>query len=135
MSHSALKIQTRLSIGFGTVCALLLVILAIGLSSMNRINDSLVNVVDDRWPKIEATHDILTHIDAIAIALRNMMLSPDPADRKKQVENIAESRQIIGKSIDLLKRTVALPKGKPKWLTTAADNVGFALPEKTIKLS
>lgn len=112
MSHSALKIQTRLSIGFGTVCTLLLIILAIGLHSMNRINDSLVNVVDDRWPKIEAANDVLTHIDAIAIALRNMLLSTDPADQKKQIEDIAESRQIIGKSIDLLKSTVALPRGK-----------------------
>ena len=67
----------RLSLGFGLVGGLLLIILGIGLTSLSRIQDGLTEVVDDRWPKMAAAPAILTHTDAIAIALRNMMLTKD----------------------------------------------------------
>lgn len=112
MNHSVWKIRTRLIMGFGVVCALLLIIAAIGLSSMSRIQDGLITVVEDRWPKISATTEISTQIDAIAIALRNMMLSSDAADKQKQIENIGKSRENISKNIEVLKRTIVLPRGK-----------------------
>ena len=77
MNLSALKVRTRLSLGFGLVGGLLLIILGIGLNSLSRIQDGLTEVVDDRWPKMAAAPAILTHTDAIAIALRNMMLTKD----------------------------------------------------------
>lgn len=112
MNLSAWKVRTRLSIGFGVVCALLLVIVVIGLSSMKHIEDGVIDVMEDRWPKIVATHAILAQTDTIAIALRNMMLTQDAADRQKQVENITKARQTIGQNIEQLQRTVTLPKGK-----------------------
>ncbi|MDP2369670.1 methyl-accepting chemotaxis protein, partial [Rhodoferax sp.] len=112
MDISAWKVQSRLSAGFGGVCALLLVIVVMGLNSLGRIQDGMTEVVNDRWPKIEASTSILTQTDAIAIALRNMMLTQDAADRQKQVDSITKSREAIAKSLDLLARTVTLPKGK-----------------------
>ena len=112
MNISALKVRTRLSVGFGIVSVLLLVIIGIGLASLGRIHEGLISVVDDRWPKISASTAILTQTDAIAIALRNLMLTDDKGDRQQQIENISKSRAIIAQNIDFLNRTVTLPKGK-----------------------
>ncbi len=112
MNISALKVRTRLSVGFGIVCVLLLVIIGIGLASLGRIHSGLTNVVDDRWPKIAASTAILTHTDAIAIALRNMMLTDDKGDRQQQTESIAKSRAVIAQNIELLNRSVTLSKGR-----------------------
>ena len=112
MNISAWKVSTRLSVGFGVVCALMLVIVVIGLTSMSRINGGLTDIVDDRIPKMDASNTILLQTNAVAIALRNMMLASDAADRQKQVENIAQAKQIVDKNLELLDRLVTLPKGK-----------------------
>ena len=112
MNISAWKVSTRLSVGFGVVCALMLVIVVIGLSSMSRINGGLTNIVDDRIPKMDASNTIMMQTSVVAIALRNMMLTSDAADRQKQIANIAQAKQIVDKNLELLDQLVTLPKGK-----------------------
>ena len=112
MNISTWKVNTRLSVGFGMVCALLLLIVGIGLASMNRIHDGMVDIVDDRIPKMDAANTILLQTNAVAIALRNMMLNADAADRQKQMDNIATARQVSDKNLELLERLVTLPRGK-----------------------
>ena len=112
MDISAWKVRTRLSFGFGSVCLLLLVIVGIAWASLARIQEGLTDVVDDRWPKIEASTAIMAQTDAIAIALRNMMLTADATDRQKQIESIAKSRELFKQNVELLDRTVTLAKGK-----------------------
>jgi methyl-accepting chemotaxis protein len=79
---------------------------------MSRINGGLTNIVDDRIPKMDASNTILTQTGAVAIALRNMMLTSDAADRQKQIEAIAQAKQIVDKNLELLDQLVVLPKGK-----------------------
>ena len=112
MNISAWKVSTRLSVGFGVVCALILVIVVIGLSSLSRINSGLTNIVDDNIPKMDAANAIMSQTSAVAIALRNMMLSSDAADRQKQIEIISQAKQIVDKNLELLDQLVTLPKGK-----------------------
>ena len=112
MNRSAWTVRTRLTMGFGVVCALLLVILGVGLFSMGRMEDGVTSIVDDRIPKMDAAHTMLTNTDAIAIALRNMMLTQDAADRQKQVEVIGQARNVIAKNVELLERLIAQSKGK-----------------------
>lgn len=112
MKFSALSVRARLTVGFGVVCALLLVIGGLGLFSMAKIDAGLMSVVEDQVPKMNAAHVILAETNVIALALRNMMLSEEAADRKKQVEVIDTAREQIGKQVELLDRLVVLPKGK-----------------------
>ena len=111
MNTSSWTVRARLTVGFGIVCAMLLVIMGIGLFSMSRIQAGLVDVVDDRIPKMDAANTVASRVDAIAISLRNMMLTQDQADRNKQIEIIKESRQVVVKNIELLEKLVTTPKG------------------------
>jgi methyl-accepting chemotaxis protein len=94
------------------VCGLLLLILGVGLFSLSRLEGGIINIVDVRIPKMDASHAMLTQTDAIAIALRNMMLASDAEDRKKQGEVIIQARSVIATNLDLLDQTVTEPKGK-----------------------
>jgi len=107
MDISAWKVRTRLSTGFGAVCALLLVCIGMGLASMGRMQGDLAQIAQARWPRISASSTILTQVDAIAIALRNMMLTQDAGDRQRQVEVIAQSRQTISTRIEELKKIMS----------------------------
>ncbi len=112
MNISSWTVRMRLTLGFGAVCALMLIILGVGLFSMSRIEDGVTTIVNDRIPKIDAAHTAAAQIDSIAVALRNMMLSSDAVDRKKQIEVIGTARNVIVKNIELLDGQIASPKGK-----------------------
>jgi methyl-accepting chemotaxis protein len=72
----------------------------------------LDNIASDKTPKVFASASIINQVDAIAIALRNMMLTDDAADRQRQVEVINKSREIIKKEVDYLSATVVSSEGK-----------------------
>ena len=112
MNTSSWTVRMRLTLGFGVVCALMLVILGVGLFSMKRIENGLTTVVDDRVPKIDAAHTLLAQTDAISVALRDMMLNTDAADRQKQVETITQARAVVTKNLELLDGLITTPRGK-----------------------
>lgn len=107
---SSWRVRTRLTVGFGVVCVLLVVSVLMGLMAMGRIGTNLQSVVSDYLPRIVASANVLTQTDAIAVALRNMMLNPDAADRERQVQVISQSRQEITKQLDALNKTLTDPK-------------------------
>ena len=112
MNLSAWSVRSRLTLGFGVVCALLLAIVLVGLFGMGRMEARVDEIVNDRQPKIDAANTILTQTDIIAIALRNMMLNQDAADRQKQVDVITQAREVANQNVELLDRLLVLPKGK-----------------------
>ena len=106
---SSWRVRTRLTVGFGAVCALLVLSVVMGLMAMGRMGKDLHSVAGVYFPRIVASANILTQTDAIAIALRNMMLNPDAADRERQVQAIAQARQEIAKQINTLDKSVTDP--------------------------
>ncbi len=112
MNISSWTVRMRLTLGFGAVCALLLVILGVGLFSMGRIQNVVRTLVDESVPKIEAAETIQIQVDVQAIALRDMMLTSDAAERQKYGETMAQSGTVAVKNLELLDRLVVLPKGK-----------------------
>ncbi len=112
MNLSTWSVRMRLTAGFGLVCALLFAVMVVGLLSMSRIEAGMDDVINDRIPKMNATSLMMNNVDAIAIALRNMMLNPDGEDRKKQQAVIQAARETNAKNLELLTRLVNTPKGK-----------------------
>ena len=90
---SNLSIGTRLATGFGAIGAMLLIISCLGIAMLGKINQGTGHIVHDSMPKIELANSVSANINDIAIALRNMMLSADPADQRKQTDAILAARQ------------------------------------------
>jgi len=93
MKFSNLKIAKRLAIGFGLLVALLLLGQVMGLTLMSRISDSTETLAERRVPNINASTGILVDVNEAAVALRNMILNSDPADRQAQLDALAGTRR------------------------------------------
>ncbi|MCK6416400.1 MAG: methyl-accepting chemotaxis protein [Giesbergeria sp.] len=111
MDLSSWRVRTRLTVGFGAVCALLVLSVVMGLIAMGRMQADMASITHDHWHKIATAANLTTQTDTIAIALRNMMLNPDAADRERQQQVIAKARKDTEDNLQTLDRL----------LTTAPD--------------
>ena len=112
MNIENLKIGTRLAIGFGAICTALVFMVGQGTVMLGRVNDGTNEIVNQRMPRIDMPTRMQSEIGDIAIALRNMMLSDDPADRARHVEEINSSRKEIEAVLKKLDAALYDPKAR-----------------------
>ncbi len=107
-----MKVGTRLALSFGSVCILLWIILAVGLSQLSSLDSGTSAIVQNRWPQIAAASDIKAQTNRVAIALRNMMLTDSKDDRQKQAGDIADARAQASSDFSTLKKMITQQRGK-----------------------
>jgi len=107
-----MKVGMRLALGFGFVVVLMLTIATIGVSRLADMSSDMNEVVADKWPKTVMANDILADSTGIAIALRNMMLTPSREDREANKQRVFEARKRIAGNVDKLQKVLTLPRGK-----------------------
>ncbi|WP_305778368.1 methyl-accepting chemotaxis protein [Noviherbaspirillum sp. UKPF54] len=112
MSISNMKVGTRLALGFGSVCFLLLATVIIGITKLAALDAGTNLIIKDRWPKIAASTEIMAQTDRISIALRDMMLAESKEARQKQLDELADARKVIEPNVEKLEKMIVLPKGK-----------------------
>lgn len=95
MAMKDFKIGTRLGAGFGILCIALALMVAQSTAMLGRINEGTDEIVHKRMPRIDMASRTLNEVNDIALALRNMMLTDDPADRASQVNEVMSSRKEI----------------------------------------
>jgi len=92
MKLSNLKIGTRLACGFGLLCGLLLLILAIATAMLARINENAADIAHNSMAKLEGSAMVLNNVSAIEIALQHAVLARSAAERKDDSELIMTKR-------------------------------------------
>ena len=112
MQITNIKIGARLGLAFAAICAMLIVITVLSITMLAKVNDGTVKIVNDRMPKIATANELQSDINDIAIAVRNMMLSENPADREKQFGVMMEQRREGAVHLDTLNRTLRLPRAR-----------------------
>jgi methyl-accepting chemotaxis protein len=112
MKIKDLKIGTRLGMGFGLICLALVFMVAQGLVGLASVNQGTSTIVSTRMPRIDVSARLLNEVNNISIALRNMILSDDPADRSKQSEAIASSRKETEAILAELDKTLQSQRGR-----------------------
>ncbi len=95
MKLANLKIGTRLAFGYGIVCLTLIASIALALTMLAEGNDRTDSIVHSDTPKLALSNAVYSSTNEIGLALRNMMLSDDPADVAQQHEVIAKARKVI----------------------------------------
>ena len=109
MNFSNVNIAKRLAIGFGIVGALLLGSQLLSITMLSRVSAGAAELAERRIPNVNATGVVLAEVNDIAVALRNMMLDADPADRQKQLAEIASSRSAALENLEHLRKTLVHP--------------------------
>ena len=123
---SNILIGKRLALGFGAISAMLIVISFLGLAMLGKINQGTDHIVRDSMPKIAIANALADHVNDIAIALRNNMLTTDPADRQQQVAAVLASREAAVADIARLERSATLARERELLVQLRAAHLRYA---------
>lgn len=108
----SLSVAGRLALGFGLVVALLVLISWFGLNRLSGMNQSLQDIVHDKWEKVDLLQTGLAGINEIAIAIRDMTLATAKSDQQAAKDRMLEARASVGKTWETLKPRIVLPEGR-----------------------
>ncbi|MDD2179786.1 methyl-accepting chemotaxis protein [Acidovorax sp. D2M1] len=118
-----LKVSTRLILGFGLLTLIGIVIAVVGSLNMRSIVQDLREVSENRMLKVAEFTDLKDNLNAIGRYARNILISDDPAFRTQEKQKIAELRKANNELLQILDKTVTLPKGK-EYLEVIQQNRG-----------
>jgi len=86
---SHLKVSTRLTLGFGAVVTLLLVLSVISVLRLGDVNRAVTVIMDDKYPKVAASNQIIENALNNGRLVRNLLLSSKAEGEgiRKQIED------------------------------------------------
>ncbi len=87
-----LKIGTRLLAAFAVLLALLLLVLGVAFSVLNRVNNTMDEVVNDRYAQIALSDNIKNMGDKGVILIGRLLLTTEPAQAKRYMDDYAAVR-------------------------------------------
>jgi methyl-accepting chemotaxis protein len=93
MNAANIKISSRLAIGFGIVIVSLIAITYLSDTQVRRLNGSINQIVNDRYPKTVLANSIQIQVNKIALDLRDIILSSDQEKVKKLVADATAADQ------------------------------------------
>ena len=102
-----MKVKTRLSLGFGSVTALLMIIAMLGINNISHIQGDLDGVVNHQLPKMQWANNILKGVNAIGIYMRDSLLVTGKENVQKELDGILEEREAIKNNFEKLQAVIA----------------------------
>ncbi|MFZ3289169.1 MAG: MCP four helix bundle domain-containing protein, partial [Telluria sp.] len=110
MNIKNMSIGQRLAIGFGVVIALLLMLAGLSYTRIASLNREVGTMVDTRYPKTVAANRIRADVNEVTRSMLNVLIMTDPAQIKKEVENIDTHSASASAIIDELATQVSTPE-------------------------
>ncbi len=112
MMQMNLKVGTRLALGFGLVVLLMMSITLFGITRLGSLNDSTSLIVNDRYPKVALSNDMLSDISDSATLMRNMLIMDDAAKIKQELANLLVANKNENENLGKLDKMLATEKGR-----------------------
>ncbi len=117
-----LRIGTRLSLGFGVIVALLVVIAVVGVSRLTVLAEGTHLVVSDKYPQVVLCNTVIHEANNVAQAVRNALLFNDPTKIKQELAKVKESRGNIEQALPRLGKLVQSEHGHELFNRVVAQN-------------
>jgi methyl-accepting chemotaxis protein len=109
---SNINISKKMAIGFGVAIFLLGVVLFTGLNNLSSMNDDIILIAHDRFPKTIWANDMIDAINDNARAIRDMMLTDDPKIKEEAYKRFDWAKELVTDRLNKLKETEKSEKGK-----------------------
>ncbi|CAN7478718.1 methyl-accepting chemotaxis protein [Pseudoduganella sp. LjRoot289] len=93
MAAANMKVGTRLALGFGMVLALLVLVAALGVFSMGRINERLDRIVHGNVAKLALVQDMSEAVHVVARVTRTAVLLTDEAAIRAELALMKAARE------------------------------------------
>jgi methyl-accepting chemotaxis protein len=117
MSLSNFKVGTRLAAGFGILILLLVGIMALGINRLSVVNDATEVISKQRYPVIRLAFMVNSDLSAIAISMRNTVLTENEDVVKREMESIKAASARISASLDEIGKGLSTEKGRALFKT------------------
>ena len=128
---SEMKVKTLLSIAFGIMIFFIAVIGFVGIVNVNTLRDSVGDIATDKFPKTVWANDIINATNAIALAMRDAVLTQNPQQRMQQLERIEQEKAKALSNLRRLDAVITTAEGKEKLeVLTQARNETVAYYER-----
>jgi methyl-accepting chemotaxis protein len=114
---TSLRIGRRLGLAFAISIAFTILMAAYARISLIRINHELEVMVQDRMVKAEQLEQIKENVNINALAVRNVLLLPDAAGKRKQLVDVDAAAKRTAALFDKL--DAGIPPGRGRELMTA----------------
>ena len=130
-----MKIGVRLGFAFGLALILMLLVVAVGLTRMEKIDERLETIVTVNMVKSSLINEMRTDARDTAIAARDCLLLPDMAQKQEQAQRIKRNRVKFKTALQKLEPLVTSSQGK-KLLANLdmAKNANAPLVNQTVQL-
>ncbi len=102
-----MKVKTRLSLGFGSVIALLMIIAMLGINNITHIQGDLDGVVNQQLPKMLWANNMLKGVNAISIYMRDSLLVTGKENIQKELDGILGEREAIKNNLEKLQAVIS----------------------------
>ncbi|WP_286788946.1 MULTISPECIES: methyl-accepting chemotaxis protein [unclassified Pseudomonas] len=106
-----MRVTTKLALGFGTVVALLVIVILVGVVNMAAMKKSADTMSLDRFPKTEMTNELIQNTLNNGRLLRNILLNDDLSKRSEYVDRINKYRSANAEVISRLEKSVYSEEG------------------------
>ena len=114
MSFSRMTVATRLYIGFGLMLALLVVVTAVAVVKVHRIDQALRDNSDIHVQVQRYAINFRGSAHDRSIAVRDVVLSPTPAERDKEIATIAALADFYAQSATPLEKLITRAGAAPE---------------------
>jgi methyl-accepting chemotaxis protein len=101
------KIGARLAAGLGVSIIFMVGISVIGIGNLGKLNNNTQDLATDKIPKVILAYETIGGLNDIARAMRNAMLSKDPAVVKAELERVDKRKGEIAGRLDKLSALIA----------------------------
>jgi len=105
------KIGPRLSLGFGIILVLMMIIGGYAFQAIGTLRADIDLLVENRMVKIEQANAVIDHVNVIARGLRNIIIDDNKEHQTEELRRIADSRKIAGETLDQLVKDPSDEKG------------------------
>jgi len=106
------KIGSRLSLAFGIILILMLIVGGYSLTVVTSLHEEIDDLVTNRMVKTQQGYQIDENLNIIARGLRNLILDDNKDHQNDELQRIAKCRKAIADILDQLKKTAVTDEGK-----------------------
>ncbi len=132
MNLSALKVSSRLYLGFGLLLVLLLGIAVFSYTRLSSLNDNVNFLVSDRYAKTVLVDSISNNVNLIARAVRNVALSTDESVISQEMDRIKKAREESNATLRKLDAVIPSEKGKALMAALKQSSVEYYVEQENL---
>jgi methyl-accepting chemotaxis protein len=130
-----IKIGTRLGLGFGTILALLALIVGLGIARLSELNSDMNKIAQGTFPRVLLSQQILNNNYQMARSVRNLILQANPelaATERAAIDDKRSESATILASFDTLPKSA---KGTELFRAVKEANTSYlAALDEVLKL-